>query len=94
MLAICGLLVAAGTVWLLLPSALLDRGEGGQGSRPHLPVVAMSGASRASNYLTLATKLGAVAALEKPFSPDEMLRTIAAVMQPPSASATPETQPV
>jgi signal transduction histidine kinase/ActR/RegA family two-component response regulator len=61
---------------------------------PQLPVVAMSGASRASNYLTLATKLGAVAALEKPFGPDELLRTIAAVMRPPSASATPETQAV
>jgi signal transduction histidine kinase/CheY-like chemotaxis protein len=61
---------------------------------PRVPVVAMSGASRASNYLTMATKLGAAAALEKPFSPEELLRTLSAVIRPPSASTAPEPQTV
>jgi len=62
--------------------------------QPRLPVVAMSGASRAANYLTLATKLGAVAALAKPFGRDELLRVLRSVTRPPSANTTPEVQPV
>lgn len=48
-------------------------------SRPDLPVVAMSGGGRipAALYLKLARDLGAKAILEKPFSNQQLLLTIA-----------------
>jgi len=51
-------------------------------SNPDLPVIAMSGGGRmaADDYLTLARALGAKAILEKPFTSEELLTTIAAVL--------------
>jgi CheY-like chemotaxis protein len=50
-----------------------------RGSRPDLPIVAMSGGGRmpAAFYLKLARALGAKAILEKPFSNQQLLLTIA-----------------
>lgn len=50
-----------------------------RGSRPDLPIVAMSGGGRmpAAFYLKLARSLGAKAILEKPFSNQQFLLTIA-----------------
>jgi CheY-like chemotaxis protein len=50
-----------------------------RGSRPDLPIVAMSGGGRmpAAFYLKLARSLGAKAILEKPFSNQQLLLTIA-----------------
>ena len=48
--------------------------------RPGLPIIAMSGAlmrdSSAPDYLSFATKLGAIAALPKPFRPDDLLDAV------------------
>ena len=48
-------------------------------TRPDLPIVAMSGGGRApaAYYLKLARLLGAKAILEKPFSKEQLLMTVA-----------------
>jgi CheY-like chemotaxis protein len=53
------------------------------GHRPKLPIVVMSGlsfpsgATQPPDFLSMATKLGAVGILEKPFRPRELLAVIA-----------------
>jgi DNA-binding response OmpR family regulator len=55
--------------------------------RPHLPIVVMSGLSfrsgpgSAPDFLSMATKLGAVASLQKPFRPRELLAVIAQCLE-------------
>jgi len=48
--------------------------------RPQLPIIAMSGALArglsAPDYLSFATKLGAAAALHKPFRPNDLLDAV------------------
>ncbi len=53
-------------------------------SRPNLPVIAMSGGGRmpADFYLKLARALGAKAILQKPFSNEQLLITVAFVLPP------------
>jgi CheY-like chemotaxis protein len=50
-------------------------------TRPNLPFIAMSGGGRApaAFYLQLARRLGAKAILQKPFSPEQLLMTVAFV---------------
>jgi DNA-binding response OmpR family regulator len=47
---------------------------------PDLPILAISGAVKASLYLRAATLLGAAASLRKPFSADELLIAVASVL--------------
>jgi CheY-like chemotaxis protein len=54
--------------------------------RPDLPIIAVSGVMRSlvypdangklPDFLTMATKLGAVRALQKPFKPNELLKAV------------------
>ena len=43
---------------------------------PGIPIIAMSGKTAGKPLLPIAQKLGAVAFLEKPFTPDELLRAV------------------
>ena len=53
--------------------------------RPNLPVIAISGNSPfSSHYLAMAGRLGAQRTLSKPFTADELLRAIEALLPPPS----------
>jgi len=56
-------------------------------TRPNLPVIAMSGGGHmhADDYLTLARALGAKALLQKPFSNERLLMTIASVLHDSAA---------
>ena len=51
-------------------------------SRPHMPVIAMSGqqfafaSERQPDFLHMATRLGAVFSLQKPFKPSELLTAV------------------
>ena len=50
-----------------------------------VPILAISGAtSNADLYLTIATKLGANAILAKPFTNDQLIRNVTALLAPPS----------
>jgi CheY-like chemotaxis protein len=65
--------------------------------RPSLPIIAMSGRPLPSNsadgpdFLAMATKLGAITSLQKPFRPNLLLATVAACLaaakQPSSQNA-------
>lgn len=76
---------AGGKLDLVLTDLLMPDRDGIEvirdlrGSRPELPIVAMSGGGRmpAAFYLRLARGLGAKAILEKPFSNQQLLLTIA-----------------
>ena len=52
-------------------------------SRPEMPVIVISGqqfrsaAERGPDFLVMATKLGAVSSLQKPFKPQELLAVVA-----------------
>jgi CheY-like chemotaxis protein len=52
-------------------------------SRPEMPIIVISGqqfrsaSERAPDFLYMATKLGAVSSLQKPFRPHELLATVA-----------------
>ena len=48
---------------------------------PNVPVIAMSGKTAGKPLLPVAQKLGAVGFLEKPFTPDELLRAISKVLE-------------
>jgi CheY-like chemotaxis protein len=51
-------------------------------SRPHMPVIVMSGqqfalaSERQPDFLHMATRLGAVSSLQKPFKPSELLSAV------------------
>ena len=53
---------------------------------PSLPIIAMSGrpipsnSAEGPNFLVMATKLGAVTSLQKPFRPNVLLNTVAACL--------------
>jgi two-component system, chemotaxis family, chemotaxis protein CheY len=47
-----------------------------QSKYPEIPVIAMSGAIGASEYLHVADLLGARQTLQKPVKPDELIRTV------------------
>src|SRR4051812_31265715 len=47
---------------------------------PDLRIIAMSGGNRASNYLDLASKLGAMRTLAKPFKLDALLQAVSDVV--------------
>ncbi len=55
--------------------------------RPSLPIVAMSGrpfpsdSADGPNFLAMATKLGAITSLQKPFRPNVLLATVAACLE-------------
>jgi CheY-like chemotaxis protein len=55
--------------------------------RPSLPIIAMSGRPLPSdmpngpNFLTMATKLGAITSLQKPFRANVLLATVAACLE-------------
>jgi CheY-like chemotaxis protein len=53
--------------------------------QPALKIIAMSGGGRidARDYLTMATTLGATTALEKPFTSQELLQTVASLWREP-----------
>jgi CheY-like chemotaxis protein len=61
--------------------------------QPHLPVIVMSGmvfrsaSSPPPDFLAMATKLGAVQTLRKPFRPPELLAAVAACLSLSSNSA-------
>jgi DNA-binding response OmpR family regulator len=65
--------------------------------RPELPIIVMSGMSfrtataPAPDFLSMATKLGAVCSLKKPFRPRELLAVVAGCL---GKSADPEVAPV
>ena len=48
---------------------------------PNIPIIAITGNPKA-NTLVLASKLGAVAALSKPFSVDELLTAVSGALRP------------
>ena len=64
--------------------------------RPSLPIIAMSGRPMPSdtadgpNFLTMATKLGAVTSLQKPFRPDVLLATVAACLEAANRPSSPD----
>jgi CheY-like chemotaxis protein len=87
-------LVAAGLIedWtpdLVITDVFMPDGDGIEmltlirNRRPHLPVIAISGGSPTLrlDYLRVATDLGAVATLHKPFLAEEFLATVARVLQ-------------
>ena len=52
-----------------------------QSKYPNIPVIAMSGALGASEYLHVADLLGARQTLQKPVKPDQLIRTIRSVLE-------------
>ncbi|MFZ0592102.1 MAG: response regulator [Bryobacteraceae bacterium] len=52
-----------------------------QSKNPKIPVIAMSGALGASEYLHVADLLGARHTLEKPVKPDELIRTVRLILE-------------
>jgi DNA-binding NtrC family response regulator len=64
-------------------------------SRPEMPVIVISGqqfrsaAERGPDFLIMATKLGAVSSLQKPFKPQELLATVAKSLSDSLSSSEP-----
>jgi CheY-like chemotaxis protein len=58
-------------------------------AQPGLPVIAMSGGGRMTpaEYLKMARSFGAIALLEKPFSDEQLLSSIALALPAPPAGA-------
>jgi CheY-like chemotaxis protein len=54
---------------------------------PRIAIIAMSGATAATTTLSIARRLGAVAVLEKPFPPDQLLAAVQNVLHPESGPA-------
>ena len=63
--------------------------------RPRTPVVVISGKpvvsdpAKAPDFLTMATKLGAVCGLQKPFKPSDLLAAVAACLEAAKRTASP-----
>jgi len=53
-------------------------------TRPGIPLVAMSAEANAG-YLELATRMGALAVLQKPFTQEALLATLSGLLGPPKA---------
>ncbi len=76
---------------LVVTDILMPNGDGIElirglaATRPHVPVIAVSGGGRlnAGPYLSMAGNLGASAVLRKPFEPEELLRRVADVLSCP-----------
>jgi CheY-like chemotaxis protein len=55
--------------------------------RPHMPIIVISGrpispeADSAPDFLTMATKLGAISSLQKPFRPAELLAAVTGCLE-------------
>jgi DNA-binding NtrC family response regulator len=64
-------------------------------SQPEMPVIVISGqqfrsaAERGPDFLIMATKLGAVSSLQKPFKPQELLATVAKSLSDSLSSSEP-----
>ena len=64
-------------------------------SQPEMPVIVISGqqfrsaAERGPDFLVMATKLGAVSSLQKPFKPQELLATVAKSLSDSLSSSEP-----
>jgi CheY-like chemotaxis protein len=62
-------------------------------SRPEVPIIVMSGhqfqsgSDRKPDFLYMATKLGAVSSLQKPFRPADLLSVVARSLPDPRASS-------
>ena len=65
--------------------------------RPQTPILVISGrpiswdANSTPDYLKIATKLGAISGLQKPFRPPELLAAVAGCLAPTRRSAPPST---
>jgi CheY-like chemotaxis protein len=68
-------------------------------SRPEMPIIVMSGnpyrsgSDRAPDFLYMATKLGAVSSLQKPFRPHDLLTAVAESLSASPASSRPPNPP-
>jgi CheY-like chemotaxis protein len=68
-------------------------------SRPEVPVIVMSGhqfqsgTERKPDFLYMATKLGAVSSLQKPFRPNDLLNVVAGSLSASLASSQPPNTP-
>jgi CheY-like chemotaxis protein len=64
-------------------------------SRPEVPIIVMSGhqfrsgSEQAPDFLRMATKLGAVSGLQKPFRPNDLLGAVARSLSDPPSSPRP-----
>ena len=64
--------------------------------RPSLPIIAMSGrpmpsdAADGPDFLAMATKLGAVTSLQKPFRPNVLLTAVAACLEGANRPSSPD----
>jgi CheY-like chemotaxis protein len=64
--------------------------------KPALPIVVMSGrpipsdSADGPDFLAMATKLGAIASLKKPFRPAVLLATVAACLEPSNRPSSPD----
>jgi DNA-binding NtrC family response regulator len=64
-------------------------------SRPEMPIIVISGhqfwpaSEKAPDFLYMATKLGAVSSVQKPFKPGDLLTAVAKCLPEPPASSGP-----
>jgi len=85
-------LVGAGGCDLVVLDMVMPEKEGAETVReirrghPSLPVLAISGVVNAAFYLTTAKHLGATATLRKPFTPEELLGSVADLLAPGAAA--------
>jgi CheY-like chemotaxis protein len=79
-------LVGVGDCDLVVLDMVMPEKEGAETVReirrghPKLPVLAISGVVNAAFYLTTAKHLGATATLRKPFTPQELLESVAELL--------------
>ncbi len=80
--------VGAGGCDLVVLDMVMPEKEGAETVReirrghPSLPVLAISGVVNGAFYLTTAKHLGASATLRKPFTPQELLQSVAELLAP------------
>ena len=61
--------------------------------QPHIPIIVISGnpipSGSGANFLTMATKLGAVSSLQKPFKPATLLAAVAGCLETAKSPSSP-----